>query len=121
AANGNVAILAASLAVSRPGGVAVDGTGNVYIADSDNNAIMELPYAFVDPTPKLESLAGGSDALPVVLPATENLLALFAPTSDQPWLTISGITNGVVTFSFTASAYNRTAHISLLGQSIAVL
>ena len=39
-----------------------------------------------------------------MLPATENLLGPFAPTSDQSWLTISGITNGVVSFSFTANA-----------------
>jgi hypothetical protein len=105
----------------QPIDVAVDGAGNVYIADS-HNAIKELPYAFVDPTPRLESPAAGNDALPVVLPATENLLAPFAPTSDQSWLTISGITNGVVSFSFTAntSGSSRTANITLLGQTIPV-
>ncbi len=60
-------------------------------------------------------------SLPVVLPATDNLLAPFAPTSDQPWLTITGITNGVVSFSFTANTGpSRTAHITLLGQTIPV-
>ncbi len=104
-----------------PGGVAVDGAGNVYIADAILKAIKELPYAFVDPTPRLEGLVAGSDALPVVLPVTENLLAPFAPTSDQPWLTISGVANGVVSFSFTANAgLSRTAHINLLGQSIPI-
>jgi hypothetical protein len=60
--------------------------------------------------------------LPVVLPATANLLAPFAPTSDSAWLTISGITNGVVSFAFGANSAstNRTAHITLLGQSIAI-
>ena len=101
--------------------VAVDGTGNVYIADTYNQAIKEMPYAFVDPTPKLETLAAGSDVLPVVLPATENLLAPFAPTTDQSWLTISGITNGVMSFSFTAATSNRTGHITLLGQAIPVI
>ena len=101
--------------------MAVDGAGNVYIADTGDNAIKELPHAFVDPTARSESLAAGNDALPVVLPATENLLAPFAPTSDQPWLTITGITNGVVSFSFTANTGpSRTAHITLLGQTIPV-
>ena len=102
-------------------GVAVDGTGNVYIADYGDNAVKELPYAFVDPTPKLEGLAAGSDALPAVLPTTANLLPPFAPTSDQSWLTITGITNGVVSFSFTANTGPaRTANITLLGQSIPI-
>jgi hypothetical protein len=70
----------------------------------------------------LEGSAAGSDVLPVVLPATENLLAPFAPTSDQPWLTLSGINNGVVSFAFTANpgSSSRTAHITLLGQPISI-
>jgi DNA-binding beta-propeller fold protein YncE len=64
-----------------------------------DNAIKELPHAFVDPTDRLESLAAGSDAI-IVLPATANLLAPFTPTSEPSWLTISGITNGVVSFTF---------------------
>jgi sugar lactone lactonase YvrE len=120
AANSNVTTLVSS-GLSRPYGVAVDGAGNVYIADSNHNAIKELPYAFVDPTPKLEPLAAGNDALPVVLPTTENLLPPFAPTSSQSWLTIGAITNGVVRFSFTAnSGPARTANITLLGQSIPI-
>jgi hypothetical protein len=107
--------------VSNPQDVAVDGTGNVYIADYGDNAIEELPYAFVDPTPKLEGMAAGADSLPVVLPATENLLAPFAPSSDQSWLTVTGITNGVVSFSFTANTGPaRTANITLLGQIIPI-
>jgi hypothetical protein len=101
--------------------LAVDEAGNLYIADALAGAIKELPYAFVDPTPKLESLAAGNDSLPAVLPITENLLPPFAPTSDQPWLTLTGITNGVVSFSFTANAGPaRTAHIALLGQNISI-
>jgi hypothetical protein len=106
--------------LSDPRGVAVDAAGNVYIADSYDDAIKELPRVFVDPTPKLESLAAGNDALAAVLPATANLLAPFAPTSDQPWLAITGIANGVVSFSFTESTSNRTAHIALLDQTIPV-
>jgi DNA-binding beta-propeller fold protein YncE len=118
AANNTVTTLVSSL---YSFGVAVDSTGNVYIPDFSSEAIKEVPRAFVDPSARLEGLAAGNDALPVVLPATENLLAPFAPTSDQPWLTISGITNGVVSFSFTANTGSaRTAHINLLGQSIPV-
>ena len=118
--NNNVTTLVSS-GLSSPYGVAVDGAGNVYIADTYDNAIKELPHAFVDPTAKLEGLAAGNDALPVVLPATANLLIPFAPTSDQTWLTIAGITNGVVSFGFTANTGPaRTAHISLLGQTISI-
>jgi DNA-binding beta-propeller fold protein YncE len=122
AANNNLTTLVSS-GLNSPQGVAVDTAGNVYITSyiDFSNAIKELPYAFVDPTPKLEGLTAGSDALPVVLPATENLRAPFAPTSDQSWLTITGITNDVVSFSFTANTgLSRTVHITLLGQTIPV-
>jgi DNA-binding beta-propeller fold protein YncE len=120
AANSTLITLVSS-GLNQPEAVAVDGTGNVYITDTYDNAIKELPYAYVDPTPKLESLAPGADSLPAVLPATANLRAPFAPTSDQPWLTITGITNGVVSFSFTAnSGPARTANITLLGLTIPV-
>jgi DNA-binding beta-propeller fold protein YncE len=110
-----------SSGLSNPSGVAVDGSGNVYIADTGDNAIKELPRSFVNPTAMLETADAGNGALPAVLPATENLIAPFAPFSDSPWLTISGVTNGVVSFSFTANFGSpRTAHIILLGQTISV-
>jgi hypothetical protein len=76
----------------------------------------------VDPTAKAEGAAAGVDVLPAVLPLTANLLAPFAPSSDQAWLAITGITNGMVSFAFAANASgtNRAAHISLLGQSISI-
>ena len=54
-----------------------------------------MPYAFVDPTPKFEGPAAGSDALPMVLPSTANLRPPFAPTSDQSWLTITGVSGSL--------------------------
>jgi ELWxxDGT repeat protein len=106
-----------------PRGVAVDGFGNVYIADSANNAIKEIPNAFVGPANGVtESAAAGSDSLLPVLPATASLTGIFAPTSDQSWLTIGTIAGGVINFSFTAntSTSSQVAHITVLGQSITV-
>ena len=121
AANNNVTTLV-SAGLKYPADVAVDGAGNVYIADYTNNAVKELVYAFVDSTAKAEPAIGGSDTLPVVLPATANLTGPFVPASDSAWLTISGCNNGVVSFAFAANyfATNRTGHITVLGQSIAV-
>jgi sugar lactone lactonase YvrE len=121
AASGTVTTLVSS-GLDYSDELAVDNAGNVYIADTLGDAIMELPRAFVDPTAKSETAAAGYDALPVVLPATENLLPPFAPSSDQSWLTITGVTNDVVSFSFSAntSGSSRTAHITLLGQTIPV-
>jgi sugar lactone lactonase YvrE len=123
AANGNTTLFSAGPVY--PNGVVVDGAGNVYMAGYSDiagySAITEIPHAFVDPTPKSENLGAGTDALPLVLPATVNLLPPFAPTSDQAWLTIAGITNGIVSFSFAANTgLSRTAHITLLGQSIPI-
>ena len=121
AATGAVSTLV-SAGRNTPTGVAVDGAGNIFFADIGNGAIYEWPRAFVDTTAKAEPAAAGSDVLPVVLPATANLSGPFAPTSDAAWLTIGGINNGVVSFSFAANPglAARTGHLMLLGQSIAV-
>jgi sugar lactone lactonase YvrE len=118
--NGDLTSLVSSN-LSIPSGVAVDGAGNIYIGDL-GAGLLEIPYAFVDPTAMSESSAAGTDSLPTVLPATANLLASFYPTSDQSWLSIGGITNGVVSvlFSFNNTGAARTCHIKMLGQTIPV-
>jgi hypothetical protein len=99
----------------------VDSTGNMYVSDQINSLIDELPYVFVDPTSKTEGANSGTDVLSAVLPITANMTGAFSPTSDQPWLTIGTINNGVVSFSFTVNTgANRTAHINLFGVSITV-
>jgi len=120
AVSNKVTTLASGL--GNPTGVAVDGSGNVYFADEVTNMIEELPYAFVDPTAHTEGQAGGSDTLPVVLPASANLLKPFNPTDNTSWLTIRGITNDVVTF--TVGANNTTASragvFTVLGQNVPI-
>jgi hypothetical protein len=99
----------------------VDSAGNVFIADSGNDAVKELAHAFVDAAVKTENAAAGIDTLGPVLPVTARISGPLSPTSDQPWLTIGTIANGVVNFSFTANTgATRTAHITLFGVSIAV-
>jgi sugar lactone lactonase YvrE len=105
-----------------PFGLAVDASGNVYIADTGDSIIDEIPYAFVGPASVTEPGSAGSDSLLPVLPATTSLTGVFAPTSDQSWLTIGTIADGVISFSFTANTTNsdRVAHINVLGQQITV-
>lgn len=107
--------------LSEPDAVAVDATGNLYIADTGHSMIKELPRAFLDPSPRIEASSAGSDALPAVMPVDENLTGPFTPTSDSSWLTITSVSNGVVSFSFAATSSNRTGHITLLGQAIPVV
>ncbi len=111
-----------STGLNSPKGVAVDASGSVYIADTGNNAIKEMPYAFVGPASPTEAAAAGSDSLRPMIPVTMSLAGIFAPSSDQNWLTIGTIAGAVVSFSFTAntSTSARVAHISLLGQQITV-
>src|SRR5205823_2723062 len=86
-----------------------------------NSAVKEIPYAFVDATPKSEPAAGGSDVLPAVLPSAINLLAPFAPRSDAAWLTAGTINAGVINFNFTANTGpSRVGNLTVLGQPIAV-
>jgi hypothetical protein len=119
-ASSNTSTTLASVYVSY--GVAVDGAGNVYFSDYNNNAVKEVPRAFVDATARSEGPAPGTDVLPMVLPATANLLAPFAPTSDQPWLAVTGVANGVVSFAFdiNTTGTDRSAHLTVLGQPISV-
>jgi sugar lactone lactonase YvrE len=112
-----------SAGLNGPSGVAVDGLGNVYIADTGNKAIEEILNVYVGPASGLtEPAAAGSDMLLPVLPATASLTGVFAPTSNQSWLTIGASSSGIVNFSFTANTTNssQVATITVLGQPITV-
>jgi len=105
-----------------PNGVAVDAAGSIYVANSSGNSIRELPRAFVDTTTRFVASTSGSDMLPVALPTTANLLTPFAPTSNQPWLTIAGASNGTINVNFTANAgISRTANLNVLGITVPVM
>jgi sugar lactone lactonase YvrE len=104
-----------------PGGVAVDGVGNVYIADTYHGALKELPRAFVPGAAIQVQAPGGAFVLAPVLPTTESLTGVFAPSSDQNWLIVGPIQNGQVPFKVTAnSGPARTAHLTVLGQPITI-
>lgn len=102
--------------------LAISPSNNVYVAAYSNSFIFLYGTLFVDPTPALEGAAAGHDVLPAILPIDDDLAIWFPPSSDQPWLTIDGMTNGVISFSFgpntTGSA--RTANISLHGQGFSI-
>jgi len=101
---------------------AMDGAGNLYIAEEFSQMVSERPRAFINASTQMEPAAGGGDSLPPVVPATANLTGPLAPMSDSVWLTITGVTNGVVSYTCAPNPLNapRTAHISLLGQSVTV-
>jgi FtsP/CotA-like multicopper oxidase with cupredoxin domain/sugar lactone lactonase YvrE len=104
-----------------PTGVGVDAAGNVYIADFSHDAVEELPNAYLDPSPKNETGAAGSDVVPPVLPTTQNLGPPFSSTTDVSWLNINGATNGVVNFGFTANAgSSRFGYVTVLNEDIPV-
>ena len=103
-----------------PTAVAVDLAGNVYTNDLDK--IVKVTSAFVGSTNLSEFALAGTDSLTPVLPITTPLTGIFAPSSDQGWLTIGPIASGIINFSFAANtgASARTARITVLGQSITV-
>ena len=112
----------ASSGLNFPFGVAVDGSGNVYFSDSANDAIYTIPLAFTGPASFSETFAAGSDSLLQVIPSTQSLTGVYAPTSDQSWLTIGTISGRVVGYSFTFNNTGspRMANITILGQQIPV-
>jgi hypothetical protein len=119
AAAGQLTTLVPGLAFAA--GVAVDGSGSVYFVDAGNRTVQELPQAFVPDAAIRERAPAGSDALAPVLPATASLTGVFAPQSDQGWLTIDSVQGGGVHFSFTSNTgATRTANLSVLGQQITV-
>ncbi len=115
-----VAVLV-SAGVNSPAGVAVDAQANIYVADTNNNAIEKVTPAWLalSAGSLTESSQAGTDALSAqVLPAATPLSA----TSDQTWLTITGLAGGVISFAFQAntSTASRTAHIAVWGVPVTV-
>lgn len=112
----NTVIPVTAAGISSPFGVAVAADGSIYFSDSGNFAVKAIPRGFVSPTNKFVSYLGGNDSLPAVLPTSLNQLAPFAPSSNQPWLTVTGITNGIVSFAVaTNPGGTRSASLVVLG------
>ena len=105
-----------------PAGVTVDAAGDVYIADTMHNTVKELPRVFLSPSAIYEGAAAGGDSLAPVAPVTAPLTGVFAPASDQSWLTIGSVSGGAVPFTFTQNPgpVCRTAHVNLFGVQIPV-
>jgi Concanavalin A-like lectin/glucanases superfamily/Putative binding domain, N-terminal len=103
-------------------GIAVDSSGNVYVAEPSHNLIKEIPRAFVDRSPRFETGSAGTNSLSPLVPSTQSLAGVYQPTSDSSWLAVIGATNGVVTYSFTANTTgaSRAGHLTVLGVPIIV-
>lgn len=89
--------------LADPTGVAVTDEGSVYVSNSQNDTVKVRRPAFVNPPPRTEVGEAGESALPSVLPSYADLAGPFAPIIDQLWLTVGGVSNGVVKYSFTAN------------------
>jgi streptogramin lyase len=122
AASGTFVTVVPSGAVDNPTGVSVDSDQNLYIADFGNDLIKELPHAYVDGSAKFEPATAGTDSLGVILPPDQSLEAPFAPSVNQPWLSIASTAGGVVTFNYEANTNTaaRAGFITVLGQNIFV-
>jgi sugar lactone lactonase YvrE len=118
AVNGTVTTISIA-SLNQPNGVSVDAAGNIYVASTGNNSIRERPRAFVDVSTRAVSPALGSTNFLAALPASQNLLPPFAPTSSQTWLTLGGTSNAFVTANFTNNfSTNRSANLTVLGINI---
>jgi hypothetical protein len=107
---------------NRYRGLAMDESGNLYFAQTDANVIGQLSKAYVSAGSLSEPNTAGTGALPPVIPIATNLTGAFAPVSDQPWLTVGSVANGIVNFAFAANGTGslRTGHITVLGVQFTV-
>ena len=107
--------------LNYPGDLAVDGFGNIYIADTYNNAIKVRLNAHLSVAPLSIPNTAGSDVIVVTAASTLSLTGPLAPSSNQSWLTLGTPANNIVPFTFTAnSGPARTAIITVLGRQITV-
>jgi uncharacterized delta-60 repeat protein len=105
--------------VYDPRSVATNAAGSIYAVGAIDEIIM-LPRAFVKTGNVSVPLTAGSSSLPAVMPTTTLLKAPFTPTSDVAWITITGSSAGVVSFTHTASGSARYGYITVLGQKVLV-
>jgi adhesin/invasin len=108
--------------------VAVDPSGaNVYIADAGNpnapgsGAVWRYSTLYFAPSSTsitVSSMGATSSVGYSLLPAGASIVA----TSDSGWLTITGTSNGAITFTTTDNTTGspRTANINVYGQTITV-
>src|SRR5262249_55593973 len=104
--------------LKSPGAVTVDGLGDVYVADSGNNAVkIATPIYISMSSSRTEGPLAGTDSVPVLsLPANTPL----KPTKDQSWITLTGSSGGAVSFSYTTntSINSRVGNITVWGQQL---
>jgi sugar lactone lactonase YvrE len=118
-ATGQVTVVA-STGLKSPYGVAVDGQGNIYVADLGSTIQRYTAvYVALNTTSLSEGAQAGSDSVTAqVLPAGAALTA----TSNKSWLTITGTSDGIISFSFLAntSQSSRSAQVTIAGQTVTV-
>ena len=106
-----------------PARIAVNNQGTVYLSDfidSTHYPLRAKPRAFIDTHGTSVPLAGGAGSLPAVLPTTTFLTGSFAPTADQAWITLGSISNGVISFTASATGTTRYGYVTVLGQKMLV-
>jgi hypothetical protein len=101
--------------------ISVDSSSNIYAGIATYSLIQYSRIVAPNANPRPEPPAAGVDSLPPILPLSINYWTNY-PISDQPWLTITGFTNGVISFAFTAntSGTNRTGNITLLAKTFPI-
>jgi hypothetical protein len=98
--------------------IAADAARNYYFF---SGSVQKIPYAFVDSTAQSVPILGGNGQLPPVLPLNADIAGPLSPTADQSWITVTGVTNGVVYYSVAANTnLARSGNIFVLGKAIPV-
>ena len=116
--NQATAVVTGFTGLTTPKGLAVDPAGStVYWANSGTNVVGLLQLAWLGSSSASEPPVATADTVQII---PSNIYT--ARTSDQSWLTFAaGALTGPVNFNVTQNvSISRTAHITVLGQTVTV-
>jgi streptogramin lyase len=119
---GTAAVTTLLTGLNNPSGVGVTPAGDVVVMENTTQSFRVLPQAYLTADPLAVPAAAGTATVPYLVTSGLAVLGGMRPTSDQSWLTVTGVAGGQVSLSYTTNTgpTPRSANVSLLGRTVTV-